>query len=358
MTLVKIFKEFITVFEENKKYTIGLLNEYGKVLCCSDSKYVDTYVNINSKENNIVIRNISINNDNYGYLWITGDVDSLKMISSLVYDALITRLTYHINTNSIKQKVTLDDELVKCLLDVNNFDLNHILNLVSILGIYEKKSRAAIYIINDNGFNSEEVINLKLRKDSKELIYSLLDDNRLLLFKDIPDDLDKLQIKKYFRKYIQSLQDWGFQDCRFIIGSIQNKLKKYNVSYKNCTWLEQNNQLTENEPIFFMDYLLEYVFSKIQTTDISDIFDFYKDQHKEIDIDEFVKISDQLIVNDYNITQTAQDLFLHKNTLIYKIKKYEEIFNIDIRGSFNGKILLALISATLKKYQKQKQVGE
>lgn len=360
MTLVKIFKEFITVFEENRKYTIGLLNEYGKVLCCSDAKYVDTYVNINSKENDIVIRKISINNNGYGYLWITGDIDNLKMISSLVYDTLITRLTYHINTNSLKQKVTLDDELVKCLLNVNNFDLNHILNLVSILDINEKKSRAAIYIINNNGFNSEEVINLKLRKDSKELIYSLLDENNLLLFKDIPDDLNSnnLQIKKYFRKYIRSLQDWGFQDCIFIIGSIQNKLKKYNVSYNNCTWLQQNVKLSENEPMFFIDYLSEYFFSKIQTSDVGNIFDFYKERHKEIDIDEFILICDKLIFNDYNITQTAQDLFLHKNTLIYKIKKYEEIFNIDIRGSFDGKILLALISTTLKKYQKQKQVGE
>lgn len=357
MALVKIFKEFITVFEENKRYTIGLLNEYGKILCCSDSKYIDTYVNINN-ETNSVIRNISINNDNYGYLWVIGDMDNLRMISSLVYDSLIMRLIYHINTSSIKQKVTLDDELVKCLLDANNFDLNHILNLVSILGIDEKKSRAAIYIINDNEFNYEEVINLKLRKDSKQIIYSLLDKNRLLLFKDVPDDLDNLQIKKYFSKYIRSLQDWGFQECKFIIGSIQNKLKKYNVSYKNCIWLEQNVQLNENEYMFFIEYLLDYVFSRIKTSDISDIFDFYKDKNKDIDIDEFIKITNQLILNDYNITQTAQDLFLHKNTLIYKIKKYEEIFNIDIRRTFNGKILLALIAETLKKYKKQKQVGE
>lgn len=213
MTLVKIFKEFITVFEENRKYTIGLLNEYGKVLCCSDAKYVDTYVNINSKENDIVIRKISINNNGYGYLWITGDIDNLKMISSLVYDTLITRLTYHINTNSLKQKVTLDDELVKCLLNVNNFDLNHILNLVSILDINEKKSRAAIYIINNNGFNSEEVINLKLRKDSKELIYSLLDENNLLLFKDIPDDLNSnnLQIKNIFVNILEAFKIGDFK---------------------------------------------------------------------------------------------------------------------------------------------------
>lgn len=135
-------------------------------------------------------------------------------------------------------------------------------------------------------------------------------------------------------------------------------MKKYNVSYNNCTWLQQNVKLSENEPMFFIDYLSEYFFSKIQTSDVGNIFDFYKERHKEIDIDEFILICDKLIFNDYNITQTAQDLFLHKNTLIYKIKKYEEIFNIDIRGSFDGKILLALISTTLKKYQKQKQVGE
>ena len=45
-------------------------------------------------------------------------------------------------------------------------------------------------------------------------------------------------------------------------------------------------------------------------------------------------------------------------TGIYKIKKYEEIFQIDIRGSFHGKILLLLISRALNERSTMAQVGD
>ncbi len=265
---------------------------------------------------------------------------------------------YEINTKSLKQKITKDDELIKYLIDSEHFDLNHILDLINQLGIDKNKPRVAVYIINNKGFNAKEIMNLKLRPDSKELICSLLDNNSLLLFKDIPDDFDNDEMKKYFQRYIKSLQDWGLEGCFYLVGSIQNKLKRYIVSYRNCLWLEKNVHFYIDKPVFFTDYLFEYFVSKIPLDDVRDIFDFYLDQSKGVDIDEFITIVNQLLMNDYNITQTADNLFLHKNTLIYKLKKYEEIFKIDIRGSFQGKVLLALIANTLREYQRQKQVGE
>lgn len=92
--------------------------------------------------------------------------------------------------------------------------------------------------------------------------------------------------------------------------------------------------------------------------DIRDVFDYYRECGKGIDVDEMVDICDKLFVNDFNLTQAADDLFLHKNTLIYKLKKYEEVFQIDVRGSFQGKVLLMLISYALREYQKRVQVGD
>ncbi len=358
MMLVEIFKEFIRVVQENQKYTIGLLNQDGYVISCSKEEYIGCHFDIKDSRANNMFYKIRVKNQDYGYIWVSGDDENLKMISRLLLDSLKTRLMYEINTKSLKQKVTKDDELIKYLLNAGHFDLNHILDLIGQLGVDKSKTRVAVYIINNKGFNAEEIMRLKLRPDSKELIYSLLDNNRLLLFKDIPGDLENAEVKKYYRKYIRNLQDWGLQGCSYLVGSMQNKLKRYIVSYQNCLWLEKNIPFSIDEPLFFTDYLFEYFISKVQLDDVRNIFDFYKDRSKGIDIDEFTTIANQLFMNDYNITQTADDLFLHKNTLIYKLKKYEEIFNIDIRGSFQGKVLLALIANTLREYQRQKQVGE
>lgn len=352
--LVEVFKEFINVIKENQKYTIGLLNKNGFVISCSKEEYIGHYFNIKDSYINDVFYEIIVKNQNYGYMWVNGNDENLSMISNLLLDSLKTRLMYELNTNSLKQKVTKNDTLIKHLLDEENFDSNYVLDLINSLGIDKNKPRLAIYIISDKKFNVEEITNLKLRADSKELIYSLLDNNRLLIFKDIPYNLDNSEIKKYIKKYINSLKDWGFQYCLYLVGSVQNKLDMYIKSYNNCLWLEKNVDYSTDEIFFFMDYLFNYFVSKIKLDDIKDIFDFYNNVSKAIDINEFENIVNRLIVNDYNITQTANDLFLHKNTLIYKIKKYEEIFNIDIRGSFQGKVLLVLISSYLKEYQRQK----
>lgn len=358
MMLVEIFKEFINVVKENKKYIIGLLNQDGCVISCSKEEYIGYKFDIKDSHADNMFYEIRVRNQDYGYIWVSGNDENLKMISSLLLDSLKTRLMYEINTNSLKQKVTKDDELIKYLLNAEHFDLNQILDLISQLGVDKNKARAAIYIINSEGFNSEEIIRLKLRRDSKELIYSLLDNTSLLLFKDIPNDLENIEVKKYFQKYIRSLQEWGLQGCFYLVGSMQNKLKQYIISYQNCLWLKDNAHFSINKPLFFMDYLFEYFTSKIPRDDIRNVFDFYKDRGKGIDIGELNTIANQLFINDYNITKTANSLYLHKNTLIYKLKKYEEFFNIDIRGSFQGKVLLALIAGALSEYQRQKQVGE
>lgn len=358
MILVEIFKEFVNVVRENKKYTIGLLDKDGRVISCSKEEYIGLHFNIKDSNANNMFHKIIANNKDYGYIWVSGYDENLKMISSLLLDSLTIRLMYEINTRSLKQKVTKEEELIRYLLNAEHFDLNHILDLVKQLGIDQNKPRAAIYIINDKGFNTEEIMRLKIKPDSKDLIYSLLDNNSLLLFKDIPYDLESFKIKDYFRKYIKSLQDWGLQNCAYLVGALQDKLKRYNDSYKNCLWLKKNVHFLIDEPVFFTDYLFEYFVSKVPLVDVRNIFAFYKDRSKGIDIDEFIAIANELFKNDYNITQTADALFLHKNTLIYKLKKYEEIFDINIRESFQGKILLQLIAIALREYQKQKQVGE
>ena len=87
-------------------------------------------------------------------------------------------------------------------------------------------------------------------------------------------------------------------------------------------------------------------------------FIIYIETGKKIDVEELEEISKALLMNDFNLTQAAEELFLHKNTLIYKLKKYEEVFQIDIRGSFQGKILLILISYMLREQNHKVQVGE
>ena len=85
----------------------------------------------------------------------------------------------------------------------------------------------------------------------------------------------------------------------------------------------------------FSDYLYDYFLSKVAVDDIRDVFDYYRECGKGVDI-EMVDICDKLFVNDFNLTQAADDLFLHKNTLIYSLRNMRS-FSDRCPGKFSGK---------------------
>ena len=358
MLIGEVFEEFIGVVKENKQYTIGLVNEKQIITLCSNKNKIGQQINVQSIDKNNVFFEVNVKNQGFGYLWVSGEDENLQMISKLFYESLTVRLLYEINQATLNRKVTKDDEVVKLLLS-KDFDTNQVLELFSELEIDVGKSRIAIYVVSDDGFNMKDVMRLKMHPESKEIIFSLLNRKSLLIYKDIPSHCKTTrEIRMFIRMYVKSLLELDLHGCYYFVGSIQNKLRNYEVSYQNCFWLKNNVNFELDKPVFFSDYLYEYFISNVENDKIRGVFDYYLDSSKNINVDEFIEISDKLFVNDFNLTQTAEELFLHKNTLIYKLKKYEEVFQIDIRGEFQGKVIFMLISYALRDYRKRIRVGE
>ncbi|QIK70890.1 PucR family transcriptional regulator [Erysipelothrix sp. HDW6C] len=351
-----IFVEFINVVQENNKYIIGLLDTNDTIVACSSEGYIGkSRRTIPDTQQNCVFE-ITVHDQTFGSLWVNGE-ESLKMMSSLLLESLTTRIMYEMNEQRLQQKITKDDELIEILLKKDAFDRKRVIELSEELEIDQDKTRIAILVTHETGFDRNEVVRLKLKEDSKELIYSLIDAKTLLLFKDVPETLSNDKLKKHVLKYINGLQNWGLSDSSYSIGSMQNKLINYKESYQNCVWLYQHKR-SQATITFFMDYLSEYYVKQVPIDSIRNYFDYYVDRAKGLDAEELIEITERLFQNSFNITQTADDLYIHKNTLIYKLKRYETIFDIDVRGSFEGKVFLMLIIEALKEHQQQKQVGE
>ena len=360
MLIGEIFDEFISVIHENQKYVIGIINENKEVTLCSDKNLLGNTIDFNRPDKNNVFFEVNVKGQEFGYLWVNGHDDSLQMIGNLLHESLTVRLMFEINQANLNRKITKDDELVKCLLNEKDFDNKRIIDLMDDLGLNKDKTRVAIYMISSRGdVKTQDVARLKMNPDSQQIIYSLLNDRCLLVYKDIPDKLkEKEEIEEYIQKYIHNLIDWDFHDFYYFVGSVQHKLRQYVSSYQHCLWLKNNVKYEKNVPIFFEKYVTEYFLSKIDVKDVESVYNYYVEKGKEIDFEELTEISEALLNNDFNLTQAAESLFLHKNTLIYKLKKLEEIFQIDIRGSFPGKILLILISHAVKEQSNKVQVGD
>lgn len=59
--------------------------------------------------------------------------------------------------------------------------------------------------------------------------------------------------------------------------------------------------------------------------------DFSGGNFEELDNDEDIKTIYAFFENNLNIAETSRQLFIHRNTLVYRLDKYQKISNLDIR---------------------------
>ena len=332
MIIDSVFQEFVKVVQENKNYTIGLLNGDGIVTACSDKEQVGSIHNIYGRDANNLFYPIRVKNIEYGWLWIYGKDENLEMMGNLINDSLNIRMNYEVTQNMMRENATEDDHLMKLLLD-DEFDRDEVLQIADRMKFDRQQSRVAIYLYNEKGYDSARTM-------------------------PISDALDNEQMKAEIRRVLITLENMELTGSGFWVGSVQKKLKNYKESYNHCLWLKDNTKKQKGEITFFCDYVYEFFQSRIHLNDIKGVFDYYWESSKGVDIDELVRIANAMFENNFNISQAADSMSLHKNTLLYKLKKYETAFHIEIRGDFKGGFLFVLIASLMKEYQKRRQIGE
>lgn len=358
MKLDQVFKEFIHVVQENPDYILGLLDKENRIISCSLEKEVGRKVEIDGKDPTCKVYELIVSDKTYGRLLIKGPEQTIGVVGSILFDSLKTRIQYELNQQSAKESLSVDDQLLKELLNEEHLNYGHIKDLMKKIDFNSGVPRIPIFIVNDEGFDRDEITSLKYKINDKHTLYSLLNSHDLIIFKSIPKDIHDKNSSEYILGFIQELIEWGLSDCYYTIGTIQTDLELYSFSYKNCLWLKDNILMSKDTPIFFEDHIFVYLASTSSKKNLSNIFDFYKRQASMINVEEFIDIVEHLYTNDFSIKKTAERMFLHKNTLLYKIKRYEEMFNINIRGSFQGKMLVCYLATILKNDKSRKQVGE
>ena len=103
--------------------------------------------------------------------------------------------------------------------------------------------------------------------------------------------------------------------------------------------------------------MYEYFLGTIKESAILPLIDNSSLKKKNIDKDELINIAQYLIDADFSINRTAQELFLHKNTLLYKLKKYEDVFHLNITGSMKGRMVFTLIALSLRNEKRKESIG-
>ena len=72
MNLEQIFKEFIFVVQENTKYTIGLIDNHGRIVSFSDKEKNCSLMDINQQGTNDNVHKTDVEGNDNVYFWANG----------------------------------------------------------------------------------------------------------------------------------------------------------------------------------------------------------------------------------------------------------------------------------------------
>lgn len=184
-----------------------------------------------------------------------------------------------------------------------------------------------------------------------------MDGMRTVLLKcagDIPDG----DYERYARTIVDNLQTEAMVNVWVGYGVPVETFEKMNEAYLNaCTALKIGIVFYGAENVFCYEHLgIARLIYKLPA-DLCEIFlEEVLGENKNVDFDEetLTTIS-QLFENNLNISETARQLYIHRNTLVYRLERIEKRLGLDIRSFEDAMIfkIAMMVRVHLNELQKQ-----
>lgn len=295
-----------------------------------DTTTLESYPNVLPGINMV----IEIDGMREGVVGVTGEPEKIRPVALIIKMAMQSMLRYEKQQEGARHRENRKERFIHMLTEVEYADPKEIRDLAEELGYPEERIRIPILAIME-GVNASEFLR-RLKQSPYHTLKDVslaLDEKRVIIFKTMPDTVSELfsDYKYIIGEYLSPVLRWMKENdthARFYIGSFQDTYGRYYYSYRHCRWLQEYVK-TDESAVFFYDHVGDYLHFITPMRDMANIFYIYESRFPEGKIKEFKESIGALIRNNYNFNKASQELFIHKNTLVYRYNKYKELLDID-----------------------------
>ena len=243
--------------------------------------------------------------------------------------------TFHIQGLLVAYKERFDkDNFVKNLL-LDNLLLVDIYSRAKKLHIQAEVRRVAMIVEaeNDRENNVLEIIRTNMSAGNKDFI-TAVDENNVIVVKDLSDGDSVKDIEKAAKNIITTLEKDGLKNIRVAYGTIVNEIKEVSRSYKEAKmaldvgkiFFDERNIIAYSElGIGRLIYQLPIPLCKMF---IKEIFDGKSPDDFD---EETLTTINKFFENSLNVSETSRQLFIHRNTLVYRLDKLQKTTGLDLR---------------------------
>ena len=228
--------------------------------------------------------------------------------------------------------------------DKDNFIKNLLLDNLLLIDIYSRSKklhietevkRVVLMVETENARenNTLEVVRTYFLGDTRDFVTAVEEAN-VIIVKDLSESDNQKYIERCARSLEAHLEKEGFNGILISFGTVVNEIKEVSRSYKEAKmamdvgkiFFDDRNIIAYSQlGIGRLIYQLPIPLCKIF---IREIFDGKNPENFD---NETLTTIAKFFENSLNVSETSRQLFIHRNTLVYRLDKLQKNTGLDLR---------------------------
>lgn len=349
-------QKFIDKTAKHLEYNINIMNDKGTIIASKDSSRIGTFHEVAYRmlngtiETGVVNENqkyigtkpgvnlfIDYKNNHVGVICVTGNPENVHAFAQLVKISMEAMLEYELQMEGDRRRENKAERFLHYLLYEDKIDLSIGNKMADELNFNRDLIRACIIIKYDKGYSSKKIINTlnSVESWSYQDLVTVARNDDIILFKVIGDKMAngirdyKNIITEFINRFYKKLpKEYDINKIGFFVGSIQKNIGKYRSSYIHAQELVIRTKEISGIH-FFNNNILNYYRSLATIKAYDEVFNVYDELFSIEEKKMLVELVETLYKNNYNIVYSAKELFIHRNTLLFRLNKFKDMLNID-----------------------------
>lgn len=367
MINANLAKKFVERIAKYTDYNINIMNEQGIIIASRNPERIGSFheTAYNMIRSNLEISSVSNGDALLGVqngvnllvryakkpiavVGVTGEPEKVREIAMIIKMSLETMVRYESQQELEFSKITAHNRFFSLLFLEESPSQEQLKQLAEKLEFSPEKIRIPImlYFVPETPLE-QKVTAVQAYATGEDMIWTV--DNRHILVYKALEQSAATALASWHNQTAEWLQriETAVAYDRAYVGTLQYNLSDYHLGLSACRWLEKNLPAGDRVQ-YFMEHLDTYLLSLLPAAELHGIFNVYDHALEEDCKESILKMVGTLQKNDFNLVKSSEELFLHKNTLVFRLNKLRAALGINPFQSANDKLLMTCLFHYLK----------
>ncbi len=357
--------KFLESLTEKLGYNINIIDEKGIIIASSDKSREGTFheaayklikeklevMKIYSEDPLLLGVKPGVNlpvryeKEVIGVVGVTGNPNEVQAVAYAIKTSLETMIEYEFYKDNIFLRQSVKNMFVNLLLYEKDYDVKMTESMATRLGYSTNAYRVPIIVAIKGKMSSEDYLSFvkKNKFHSNQDISCVSLDRNILIFKVVKiksqhifEDI-RAQIVEYIGELSKILKSIETScSLHFYVGNFECNFVQYRYHYEQVRWCKDFVQCNDNDIVFFIDHVEEYLFSRIPQIDLFNVFSTTYSIVKKIDKEKSLLNTVRTIYDSgMNFQKAATTLGIHRNTVYQRLKHLNEVLGFDAIADCN-----------------------